>query len=198
MTSSAAPAGLLAERLDAILEKTATPGTALAAGSAAALTIALAAALASSAAQTIADPEESAGATTQAEALRLRAADLAGRNRDDYEAALTALRAAGSGHQDVRIGDALSSTLDTLALVSGTAADVCGLVAEIAPKIDAGVMADAASAVALAESAARVAGVLIEANLLGSVDSSDHELAVANLHAATAAREQISGGSAKS
>ena len=85
-----------------------------------------------------------------------------------YEAALAALdrRTEGRGREgDFDIGDTLAETLDALVLLAETAADVSALAVETADRCDPARRPDALTALLLAESAARSASVLIDANL---------------------------------
>ena len=157
--------GRLAEVLDAIASPASTP----AAGSVAALTVGMAAALLEKAADASRDCwREAAGASAQAEALRLRAGPLAqavARAYEDALAALTAPRETESEAGDAALGDVLGRAADVPLEIAAAASDTVFLGALVAERGDASVRADAVAATILAEAAARAATHLVEINL---------------------------------
>jgi formiminotetrahydrofolate cyclodeaminase len=165
----AAPLGFssqsLEEFLDGIAAETPAPGG----GSVAAVVVEMAAALAAMVARFSREHwDGAAGAVAQAEALRARAAPLAGEDADAYEAVLTAMRMPKDLEAEVRnalIGDTLSRAADVPLRIVETAADVAELGAHLAENGNPNLRGDAAASVLLSEAAARVAANLVEINL---------------------------------
>lgn len=190
-------ADVLGHSLEMILAEASMPEHSLSSGSAAALSVALAAALACSAARSLPDGQDSSGYVIQAENLRMRAVELVDRNRDHYEAARQALEARlkDPGYRDHRIGEAMKDTISTLGQIAGTGADAAELAANVAVVASVELKPDAVSAATLAESGARVATILIGANLLSSSGGEHLEAAEAELAQAEAssrrAREEL-------
>lgn len=166
---------VLGHSLETILAAASSPEHSLASGSAAALSVALAAALAHAAADALELGDESSGYAVQAENLRLRAVSLVEQNRDRYEAARQALEARlkDPGYRDHRIGTAMRDTLETLGSIAGTGADTAELAANVAEVAIDELKPDAVAAATLAESGARVANILIGANLISGADSEE-------------------------
>lgn len=159
--------GLAGIPLGEILTRISADADGLAAGSTAAISLAFAAGLVESVARTYLGEGSPASLVAQAETVRDRAIDVAGRNRVDYARA----RAALSGKtetDDLRLREALDSTLENLGWIAGHAADLTMLAAQLVGKVDPDREPDLESAVCLAESAARVSMKLADANLLNS------------------------------
>ena len=119
----------------------------------------------------------------------MRAVGLVDQNRDHYEAARQALQARidDPGYRDHRIGVAMRDTLGTLGLIAGTGADTAELAANVAEVATDELKPDAVAAAALAEAAARMAAILIGANLLSAAGGEALDAAQAELAAAEAA-----------
>jgi|GEM_PF-2728700 len=179
-------ADVLGHSLETILAEASTPEHAMASGSAAALSVALAAALTCSVAKALREGVEASGFAIQAENLRMRAVELVDQNADHYRVARQALsdRKEDPGYRDHRIGVAMKDTLSTLGSIAATGADTAGLAANVAENASDGLRPDAISATVLAESGARVAVILIEANLLAAGDGGSLDAATAELAAA--------------
>jgi formiminotetrahydrofolate cyclodeaminase len=158
-----------------------------AAGSAAALTAAMAASLVAMAARRSRDTgAEAAGVAAQAVALRARCVGLASAVADLFATATAALE------QRTDVAGPLRRSVDPLLAIADASADVARLAAFTAPRCEGASRADVASAAALAESAARVAMVLVASNL--AVTTGDERLVWAEraaAEAAAAAREAV-------
>ncbi len=140
------------------------PVPAPAGGSALAYATAAAAAVLTMAARVSGDP----GAAAQAEALQDRAAPLAQRDAEAYEAAMAARREAADlppARRDHAIGEAFARAAEPPLEIARVAADVAELAAEIAANGKASVHADAAAAAHLAAGAARGAVEMVAVNL---------------------------------
>jgi formiminotetrahydrofolate cyclodeaminase len=164
-----------------------TPG--LASGSAAALTVAMAASLVTMAARRSRDGwPEAAGVAAQSLVLRARCVELARSVAGVFAAAAAALEAGSE------IEEPLRRAIDPLLAIADAAADVARLAAFTAPRCEGLMRADAVAAAALAEGAARVATMLVAANL--AVQPGDDRLAWAERAseaAGQAAREANEG-----
>jgi formiminotetrahydrofolate cyclodeaminase len=175
----------LQDYLDAIAAETPAPGG----GSVAAVVTEMAAALAAMAARFSREHWDGAiGAVAQAEALRKRASPLAEEDADAYEAVLAAQRMPKEIEPEVRnalIGETLSRAADVPLRIAEVAADVAALGAEIAEQGNPNLRGDAAAAVLLCESAARVAANLVQINL--STTEDDDRIGRARELVATAA-----------
>lgn len=160
------------------------PVTSSAGGSAAALTGALAAATLVKAARGCAEP----GPAAQAASLLRRLAQAAVTDADAFGAARAALSAAADG-ADERRDFSLRLALDRAALeplaIADACADVAVLGADLAARAPGDVLADVASATALAAGAARAAAHLVGVNLV--VGAGDERLERAEAAAAAAA-----------
>ncbi len=173
--------------VESLLEAASSPDQPLAAGSTAALSVALAAALVESCAETMPERDAAGGLVAQAQVLKARSLALVETNRSAYGTARTAL--VGPSEGDYRLGQALQETLDTLNRIGGRAADTAELAAQVAGMCESSVLPDAVSAALLAASAARIASVLIEANLLSLPGHPARLAAEADLKAATSSRD---------
>ncbi len=111
---------------------------------------------------------EAGGAAAQAVTLEARSLELARANADAYAGAAAALE------RRTEIEAPLRATVEALLGLGDVAADVAGLAALAAGHCDPLVHADAEAAALIAESAVRVAEVLIRANL--TVGSDDERL----------------------
>jgi methenyltetrahydrofolate cyclohydrolase len=155
----------IAELCVTVSAETSAPGG----GSVAALVVGLAASLTAMAARFSTEQwEEAAGAVAQAEALRARALPLADEDARAYENFLLARRMPENVEPEVRdaaIGDALSRAADVPLAIAETALDVASLACELAERGNPNLRGDAATAVLLAEAAARATANLVEINL---------------------------------
>lgn len=169
-------------RIDALLDAVAAPEPAPGSGSAAALVGALAAALCVKAARL----SDDAGLAAQAGRLRERLQVLAAEDAEAFAAALQELRA---GRGDVPLGRALGRAADVPLRIGETAGDVAALASGLCELTKPEVQPDARAAAVLAAAVARVAALLVEANLGAVPDDARvrHAAAVAD-HAQAAAR----------
>lgn len=183
-------------RLQAFLDRLATGDRAPGGGSAAALTIGFAGSLVAMVARCASDSwPEASGVAAQALAIRERAAQLAERDAEVWEAALRALERAtaaddgseGAGDLERALGLAAEAPLEIAAL----GADLAELAAVAAERCEGSFRADAAAAAALAAGGARAAAHLVEVNL--TVREGDPRLARARLsdQAASDAAERV-------
>ena len=165
----ASSSDLLGGRLGDVLEALASPAPTPAGGSVAALAVGMAAALVEKAADASRECwREAAGASAQAEALRLRAGPLAHAVAHAYEDALAALDAARDsegGDTGGALGDALARAADVPLEIAAAASDTVVLGALVAERGDARARGDAVVAALLADAAARAAAHLVEINL---------------------------------
>jgi formiminotetrahydrofolate cyclodeaminase len=99
------------------------------------------------------------GIAAQAVARRTRCLELATRDAEAFESAVEALELGQSVERPLR------HTVDVLLELADAAADIAELAALAAERSDPLVQVDAVSAALLAESAVRVAGLLIRVNL---------------------------------
>jgi formiminotetrahydrofolate cyclodeaminase len=144
------------ELLEQLAVETSEPG----AGTAAALTAGAAAALVAMAARRSAGSwPEAPGVVAQAVVRRNRCVELAATDAEALAAAVEAL----DRREDVE--PPLRRTVEVLLALADAAADIADLAALTAERCEGRVRADAAAAALLAESAVRVAGVLVRANL---------------------------------
>jgi formiminotetrahydrofolate cyclodeaminase len=138
-------------------------------GSVAALVVGLAASLTAMAARFSTEHwEDASGAIAQAQALRARALPLADEDARAYESFLLARRMPENLDPEVRdaaIGAALSKAADVPLAIAETALDVASLACELAERGNPNLRGDAATAVLLAEAAARATANLVEINL---------------------------------
>ena len=167
-----APGNALLDRpLAELLADLADPEPSPGAGSAAAVTTAMAAALLAMAARASRESwPEARSVAAQAEALRDRAAGLAELNASAYADALEALTKPQPGgealeRRDFRLGTALSHAAAIPLRVAEAACDVAELGLLVVERGDPVRRADAAAAVLLADSAARVGAHLVSVNL---------------------------------
>jgi formiminotetrahydrofolate cyclodeaminase len=155
----------VSELCSTVSAETSAPGG----GSVAALVVGLAASLTSMAARFSTEQwEEAAGAVAQAESLRARALPLADEDARAYENFLLARRMPENVEPEVRdaaVGDALSHAADVPLAIAETALDVASLACELAERGNPNLRGDAATAVLLAEAAARATANLVEINL---------------------------------
>jgi formiminotetrahydrofolate cyclodeaminase len=153
------------ELCDTVAAETPAPGG----GSVAAIVAGFAAALAAMVARFSTEQwEDAPGAVAQAEALRTRLLPLAEEDARAYESVLVALRLPqelGSEARDAAIGEALSRAADVPLAIAETALDVSSLAVELAEHGNPNLRGDAATAVLLAEAAARATANLVEINL---------------------------------
>jgi methenyltetrahydrofolate cyclohydrolase len=157
-------------RLQDFLDRLATGERAPGGGSAAALTIAFAASLVAMVARCApASWADARGVAAQALAIRDRATDLARRDADVWQAALTALEESGAGEGDDRRDRELERVLDLAASapleIAALGADVAELAVTAAERCEGAYRADAAAAAGLAAGGARAAAHLVEVNL---------------------------------
>ena len=148
---------LLSQPLDVLLDRLATPGGGLAAGSAAAGVVAMAAGLIAMVARASRDIwPEAGGAAAQASALRARAVELARENADAFEQAALELHSRGdgaSGH-DAALAVKLDRAADVPLEIVRAAVDTASLGADAALHGDPDRRADAVAACVMAEGAA--------------------------------------------
>jgi formiminotetrahydrofolate cyclodeaminase len=161
-------------------------------GSAAGLAAAMGAALVALAARQSTEWEDAPGVAAQATALRARLVTLAADDVRAYAAALEALSAAGGseGSRDHLLGVALTHAADVPLAIARTASDVAELAALAAAFAKESLRADATTAAALAEAAARSAAHLVEINLASLPGDKRVAAAAAAADAAAAARER--------
>jgi len=138
-------------------------------GSALGFTVAMAASLVAMAARASKESWGAAGGVAaQAEALRARAAPLAQRDAEIYDAALAVREGAAAlpaEKRDWAIGQAFAAAAETPLEIARAAADVAELAADVAVSGDPRVRADAVAAATLAAAAARGAVTLVAVNL---------------------------------
>jgi formiminotetrahydrofolate cyclodeaminase len=168
-----------------LLDELSSEETGPAAGSAAALTAAMAASLVAMSARVSRGAwADAAGVAAQALALRARCVGLAAEIADRFASATAALE------RRTDVAEPLHRSVDPLLAIADASADVARLAAFTAPRCEGASRADAVSAAALAESAARVATVLVASNL--AVRPGDERLERAEratVDAAASARE---------
>jgi formiminotetrahydrofolate cyclodeaminase len=154
----------LAEVLEQLAEHTPGPGG----GAAAALAVALAAALV----EMTAKYDESILAQARlvrANALRIRALEVADIERDVYQAVLEA-RAMESDHpqRENRLASALAAAASPPLAIAGVGAQIAALAAESATQGNPALIGDAVTAAELADGATRAAAHLVRMNLVDS------------------------------
>jgi formiminotetrahydrofolate cyclodeaminase len=160
---------LLDMRIEAFLEHLATEDPAPAAGSVAALAVAMAAGLSAKAARASPDWPEAQSAVAQAERLRKRTAPLAQSDAEAYEEALAVLHLPDQLEAEVRdmaIGQVLARAAEIPLVIAEAGADVASLAALIADRGAAARRAEAVVAALLAEAATRSAAHLVAVNLI--------------------------------
>jgi formiminotetrahydrofolate cyclodeaminase len=111
---------------------------------------------------------ETPGLAAQTEALRDRAAPLAQRDEEAYDAALAirdASEAMPPDQRDWEIGRAIAMAAEPLLDIARAAADVAEIAAHLAESGDPRIRADAVAAAALAAGAARGTVILVSVNL---------------------------------
>ena len=177
--------GLLDLDVDELLDALATGDPVPAAGSAAALVVAMAAGLVGKAARRSQESwPEAAGAAAQAHSLRLRAAPLAVSDARVYSEALDRLaRREGADHL---LGAALEEAAQVPLLIARAAADVAELAREVTYRCDPALRPDVVAAGMLAAAAADAAAHLVEVNLAATGDDPRVLEARACTHAAAA------------
>jgi formiminotetrahydrofolate cyclodeaminase len=153
--------------VDDLLTEVASPSPAPGSGFAAALAIAMGAATVTMAARLSPDWPEGRGAAAQAETLRKHVMELASRNAQAYEAALSALKGREEKHRtrDETMRDALAQAADVPLQIGDAATSVAAHAAEAAERGNPRFCADCAAAASLAAAGARAAATLVEVNL---------------------------------
>jgi formiminotetrahydrofolate cyclodeaminase len=160
---------LLEMRLGAFLDDLASEDAAPAAGSVAALLVAMAAGLCAKAARASIDWPDASAAIAQAERLRKRTAPLAQSDAEAYEEALAALHLPDQLEVEVRdmaIGQVLARAAEIPLVIAEAGADVACLAAEIADRGAAERRAEAVAAAVLSAAGTQVAAHLVGINLL--------------------------------
>lgn len=176
--------------LPALLEELAAPRPAPGAGSALAVAVGAAAAVVEMAARLSDSWADGPGSAAQAEALRLRAIELAQLDADAYQHALdvrTTAATLSADRRDWAIGKAFAEAAEPPLALARLAADVADLARFVARNGDERVRPDVAAALALAAAAARGARELVAVNLTAL--PGDVRLAEADRLAAAAAEE---------
>ena len=159
----AAAEDLLDVTLRDFLERLASREPAPAAGSVAALTVAMAAAVLTKAARASAEIwTEARGVVAQAEALRNRVAPLAQLDAEAYAQAQQALQKP----EDTELRRTMTRAADIPLRIAEVAADVAALGTVVAEHGDPATRADAVAAAMLAEAGAHAASELVAVNLL--------------------------------
>jgi formiminotetrahydrofolate cyclodeaminase len=160
---------LLDMRLGAFLDDLASEDAAPAAGSVAALLVAMAAGLCAKAARVSTDWADAPAAVAQAERLRKRTAPLAQSDAEAYEEALAALHLPDQLEVEVRdmaIGQVLARAAEIPLVIAEAGADVACLAVEISDRGAAERRAEAVAAAILAAAGTQVAAHLVGINLL--------------------------------
>jgi methenyltetrahydrofolate cyclohydrolase len=186
---------LLDVRLGAFLDDLATEDPAPAAGSVAALAVAMAAGLCSKAARASPDWPEAPSAVAQAERLRRRTAPLAQSDAEAYEEALAALHLPDHLEVEVRdmaLGQVLARAAEIPLVIAEAGADVASLAALIAERGTPERRGEAVAAALLAGAGTQAAAYLVSVNLVVAPDDERavKARAVAEL-ARAAAREAL-------
>ena len=180
------PDPIAGRSLETLVEELATATSGAGGGVAAASATALAAALVELVARASYEGWDEAPATaTQAQALRVRALELADAESAAFADALAALRPAPDGPRP-ELRPALELAANVPLRIAKAAAEVASLAKEAATRGVDDRRADAAAAALLAEGAARAAAHLVEVNL--AVQPGDTRSAAARV-AATSAGE---------
>jgi formiminotetrahydrofolate cyclodeaminase len=153
--------------LEDFLAEVASPTPVPGGGFVAGIAIAMAAGIVAMAARLSVDWPEHRGASAQAETLRTRATELAGRNTEAYADALTALAGREERHRTryETMADALALAADVPLAIGDAATAVAALAAEVADRGDPRFRADCAIAASLAVAGTKAAAVLVEVNL---------------------------------
>jgi methenyltetrahydrofolate cyclohydrolase len=178
-----------------LLEAFASRDPAPAAGSAAAIAVAIAAGLIAKMARASPDWPEAPSTVAQADRLRKRVAPLAQSDADAYLEALAALHLPEQLESEVRdmaLGQVLARAAEIPLVIAEAGADVASLAAVAADRGIAERRGEAVAAALLAESATRAAAYLVAANL--TVMPDDERIARArsvSALAADAAREAL-------
>lgn len=178
---------LLDASLATFLDGLATGEPAPAAGSAAALVVAMAAGLSAKAARASTDWPDAAAAVAQAERLRRRTAPLAQSDAEAYEDALAALHLPDELEPEVRdmaLGQVLARAAEIPLVIAEAGADVASLAALVAEHGTPERRGEAVAAAFLAEAGTRAAAYLVEANL--TIAAADERVQKANAAADTA------------
>lgn len=149
-------------------------------GSVAALVLSLAAGLVAMASRFSEGWEQAGETLAEAEALRARAAQLAGEDAVAYGRLLDARRAARSGGGEQPVEAALAGVVAVPAAIAGCACRVAELGRATAELGNRNLTGDATAGALLAASCARVAARLVAINLAGHADP---RLAEAETHA---------------
>lgn len=183
-----------------LLDLLAQPGSAPAAGSAAALVTAAAAALLAKVARSSgAEWDGAEAASAQAESLRARVLPLAQADAHAYAAAVERLAGragAPSEQSDFQLGRALDDAAEVPLRIADAAADVTELAALVAAHGRADVQADAVVAAILAEASTRAAAHLVGVNLaVGAEHERAHRARAATAAAASALEGATSAAS---
>jgi methenyltetrahydrofolate cyclohydrolase len=186
---------LLDLSLRELLDRLAAEDPAPAAGSVAALGVAMAAALLAKVAKVSTAWPEAPAVVAQADRLRLRTAPLAQSDAEAYEEALAALHLPDQLEPEVRdmtLGQVLARAAEIPLVIAEAGADVACLAAEVAERGAPERRGDAIAAALIAEASARAAANLVAVNL--TVTPDDERLlraeAVTSV-AAAAAREAL-------
>jgi methenyltetrahydrofolate cyclohydrolase len=164
---------LLDVRLGAFLDNLATEDPAPAAGSVAALAVAMGAALCGKVARASPDWSEAPSAIAQAERLRRRTAPLAQSDAEAYEEALAALHLPDHLEVEVRdmaLGQVLARAAEIPLVIAEAGADVASLAALIAERGTPDRRAEAVAAALLAEAGTQAAAYLVAVNLVVAPD----------------------------
>ena len=181
----ASPRPLLELTVAEWLDELARPSPAPGGGSALAFALASAAAVLAMAARI----SESGGLAAQADALRVRTAELAQLDADAYQTALEAREAneaLRTDRRDWEIGQAFARAAEPPLEIARAGADVAELAAQLVQVGEARLRADALAAAALAAAASRGAVTLVSANLTAS----EGDLRVAEAEQLAAAAER--------
>ena len=158
--------------LRALLDEVAARGRTPGGGSVAALVTAAAAGLLAKVARFSGDDwPEAPGIAAQAETLRDRAAPLAQKDADEYEAALRAHSDAGEDRgerRDFALGRAFARAAEPPLEIAAIAADVARLSVTVAERGEPALRADAVAAALFAAAAAAAGAELVAVNLTAS------------------------------
>lgn len=186
---------LLDVTLKDLLDSFASDDPAPAAGSAAAIVVAMAAGLIAKSARASPDWGQAASAIAQAERLRRRTAPLAQGDADAYLEALAALhlpKQLESEVRDLALGQVFARAAEIPLAIAEAGADVACLAAAAADGGAPEHRAEAVTAALLAESGTRAAAYLVAANLTIRADDERVERARAVTEvASTAARDAV-------
>jgi formiminotetrahydrofolate cyclodeaminase len=159
---------LLDAQVGELLEVLASEDPAPAAGSAAALAVAMAAGLIAKAARVTANWPDAASTVAQAEQLRKRTAPLAQSDADAYLEALAALHLPEQLETEVRnmaLGQVLARAAEIPLAIAEAGADVASLAVVVADRGIPDRRAEAVGAAVLAAAGTQIAAYLVAANL---------------------------------